>query len=126
MNTQFYVGHTDFKALDNVTSIVKYAAELEQYRANRSRPKNKLYYALKLAEEAGELGEVAIAIDGNRRKIKKLGGVANLRTVLLEELGDCYNQVMLFAEQNNVSVSQVIDAAARKLHAKRNSGSTHG
>ena len=117
------VGYADpayNKHVDAMTASVGYVEELKRYRTNRSRPKNKLYYPTKLAEEAGEVAEVAVALDGSRRKIKKLGGKALLKTRLADELGDVYNVIMLIAEQHDLNPADVIRSATSKLYKKRN------
>lgn len=114
------------KHINAMTSVVGYVAEFDKYRETRNRPKNKLYYPLKLAEEAGEVAEVAVALEGSRRKIKKLGGAAALKDSLVSELGDCLNVLMLIAEQRDIEPSQVIKAATLKLYKKRNKGALHG
>lgn len=111
----------DFTAhVDAITSIVGYVTELKTYRSERNRPNNKLYYPLKLAEEAGEVAEVAVALEGSRRKLKKLGGRVGARMALVEELGDVLNIVFLIAEQQGIEVSDVVSAAENKLRRKRN------
>lgn len=119
--------NVDFtKHVNAMTAVVGYVAELDKYRGNRNRPNNKLYYPLKLAEECGEVAEVAVALEGSRRKLKKLGGVNAAKLSLEEELGDVFNLVFLIAEQHSLDPNQVIKAATRKLYAKRNVGTTHG
>jgi len=118
---------TDFsKHVNAMTAVVGYVAELDKYRGNRNRPNNKLYYPLKLAEEAGEVAEVAVALEGSRRKLKKLGGAAGAKLALEEELGDVFNLVFLIAEQHDLDPNMVIKAATQKLYTKRNRGSSHG
>lgn len=104
---------------DVITKSVEYASELQEYRANRNRPNNKLYYALKLSEEAGEVAEVCLALEGSRRKIAKLGGKASAREALVEELGDTLNVVMLLAEHHDLNMAEILESGRNKLEVKR-------
>ena len=109
--------------VDNInamTASIGYVQELKKYREKRNRPKNKLYYPLKLSEETGEVAEVAVALEGSKRKIKKLGGAPLLKTRLADELADVFNLVMLIAEQHNLAPADVIKSATSKLYKKRN------
>jgi len=100
--------------------MATYIDELETYRKNRHRPNNKLYYAVKLAEEVGELAEAVLAQQGSRRKIKKLRdmGVSPLNR-MTEELGDIVNVVFLMAEQFDIPLSVLLDTGSKKLRVKR-------
>jgi len=100
--------------------MATYIEELEQYRKNRHRPKNNLYYMAKLNEEAGELAEAVLAFEGSRRKTKKLAaaGVTPLERIK-EELGDVVNVAFLLAEQFDVPLSEILDLGSQKLKEKR-------
>ncbi|MHA2063171.1 MAG: MazG nucleotide pyrophosphohydrolase domain-containing protein [Candidatus Thorarchaeota archaeon] len=100
--------------------MATYIEELNTYRKNRHRPKNNLYYAVKLAEESGELAEAVLAFEGSRRKVKKLAaqGVTPLQRIK-EELGDVVNVAFLLAEQFDIPLSELLDTGSQKLKAKR-------
>ena len=105
---------------ETANHMATYIDELEQYRKNRHRPKNNLYYVVKLNEESGELAEAILAFEGSRRKIKKLAeaGVTPIERIK-EELGDVVNVAFLIAEQFDVPLSEVLDIGSRKLQEKR-------
>jgi len=100
--------------------MATYVDELENYRKNRHRPKNNLYYMAKLNEEAGELAEAVLAFEGSRRKIKKLAaqGVTPIERIE-EELGDVINVAFLLAEQFDIPLSRLLDTGSQKLRNKR-------
>ena len=100
--------------------MATYIEELDTYRKNRHRPKNNLYYAVKLGEESGELAEAVLAFEGSRRKVNKLAdaGVTPLERIK-EELGDIVNVAFLLAEQFDIPLSVVLDTGSKKLKAKR-------
>lgn len=100
--------------------MATYIDELEQYRKNRHRPTNPLYYVTKLAEEVGELAEAALADQGSRRKVAKLKAAgATPRQCLVEELGDVVNVAFLLAEQYDIPLSTLLDTGSEKLKQKR-------
>lgn len=100
--------------------MATYIDELEVYRKNRHRPKNRLYYAVKLSEEVGELSEAMLAYEGSARKKKKLKnqGVTPHERII-EELGDVVNVAFLLAEQFDIPLSKLLDTGSQKLKAKR-------
>lgn len=100
--------------------MATYIDELETYRKNRHRPKNNMYYGVKLAEECGELAEAVLAYEGSTRKIKKLKsqGVTPLQRIT-EELGDVVNVAFLLAEQFDIPLSTILDTGSTKLRNKR-------
>lgn len=100
--------------------MATYVDELELYRKNRHRPKNNMYYGLKLTEESGELAEAVLAYEGSRRKVKKLkdAGVTPLERIK-EELSDVVNVAFLYAEQFDIPLSSLLDAGSAKLKEKR-------
>ena len=100
--------------------MATYIDELEVYRKNRHRPKNNMYYGLKMAEECGELSEAILAFEGSSRKLKKLRaqGVTPLERIK-EELGDVINVAILLAEQFNIPLSELLDTGSIKLKNRR-------
>lgn len=100
--------------------MATYIDELETYRKNRHRPKNRLYYMAKLNEESGELAEAILAFEGSRRKIKKLAesGVTPIERIC-EELGDVINVAFLLAEQFDIPLSKLLDTGSQKLKKRR-------
>lgn len=100
--------------------MATFVDELENYRKNRHRPNNKLYYMVKLSEETGELAEAILAFEGSRRKIKKLAeaGVTPIERIQ-EELGDIVNVAFLLAEQFDIPLSVLLDTGSQKLKNKR-------
>ena len=102
------------------THMATYIDELETYRKNRHRPKNNMYYGLKLTEECGELAEAVLAFEGSSRKIKKLKaqGVTPLERIK-EELADVVNVAFLYAEQFDIPLSELLDNGSKKLRMKR-------
>ena len=102
------------------THMASYIDELETYRKNRHRPKNNMYYGLKLTEECGELAEAVLAYEGSARKIKKLRaeGVTPLERIT-EELADVVNVAFLYAEQFDIPLSVILDNGITKLRNKR-------
>lgn len=100
--------------------MATYIDELETYRKNRHRPKNNMYYGLKLTEECGELAEAVLAYEGSQRKIKKLrvAGVTPLERIK-EELADVVNVAFLYAEQFDIPLSELLDIGSTKLAFKR-------
>lgn len=115
--------------VDELKAYVDYLTEMQAYRSERNRPANKLYYIVKMAEEVGEAGEAAVALDGSRRKIAKLKaeGVTPLER-LKEELADVVNTAFLAAEQHGITPEQLLRQGADKMAAKRNknNGGTSG
>lgn len=110
-------------------ALNSYLEEMRLYREQRNRPNNPLYYVCKLAEEVGEVSEAAVALDGSRRKIKKLQAAG--RTPLdafIEELADVVNVAMLAAEQKDVTPEAILEKAAQKMKEKRegSGGGTSG
>lgn len=100
--------------------MATYVDELVVYRKNRHRPKNNMYYGLKLAEECGELSEAVLAFEGSRRKILKLRKVGDTpRERIIEELADVVNVAFLYAEQFDIPLSQLLDQGSKKLKEKR-------
>lgn len=100
--------------------MATYVDELETYRKNRHRPKNNMYYGLKLAEECGELAEAVLAFEGSTRKIKKLrdAGETPLERIK-HEMGDVLNVTFLYAEQFDIPLSELLDIGSAKLRNKR-------
>jgi NTP pyrophosphatase (non-canonical NTP hydrolase) len=100
--------------------MATFVDELELYRKNRHRPKNNMYYGLKLTEECGELAEAVLAFEGSRRKIKKLAeqGVTPQERIF-EELADIVNVAFLYAEQFDIPLSELLDQGSKKLREKR-------
>ena len=100
--------------------MASYVDELATYRKNRHRPKNTMYYGLKLAEECGELAEAVLAFEGSRRKVKKLAAQgATPFERIVEELGDVVNVAFLYAEQFDIPISEVLRAGSEKLSLRR-------
>lgn len=97
-----------------------YLEEMRLYREQRNRPNNPLYYVCKLAEEAGEVAEAAVALDGSRRKIKKFKeeGKTPLEA-FKEELADILNVAFLAAEQRDINPEDLLLRAAEKMEEKR-------
>jgi NTP pyrophosphatase (non-canonical NTP hydrolase) len=120
---KYELGFSDSNAqetMEAALALAGFCSELQEYRASRNRPNNALYYTAKLAEEAGEVAEAAVAMEGSRRKVKKLKERGETpRQALVNELGDVFNVVFLLAEQKDINVTEIIKAGRRKLYKKR-------
>ena len=98
--------------LESVDMIVK---EINR----RPKAENNLYFIAKLQEEAGELAEAALALEGSKRKIKKLWDAGTTPSErFLEELSDVLNVVFLFAHQRNISLDKLFYTASEKMIKK--------
>lgn len=77
------------------------------------------YFYNKLAEETGEVAEVASAYMGSDKKvIKLLKTHDNLEEAMLEELSDTVNVVMILAARHNITFEEIIDTGRLKLKKK--------
>jgi NTP pyrophosphatase (non-canonical NTP hydrolase) len=77
------------------------------------------YFYNKLAEEAGEVAEVASAYMGSNKKVKKiLSKYECLEEAMLEELGDTVNVVMILAARHNLTFDEVVEAGRQKFKTK--------
>lgn len=77
------------------------------------------YFYNKLAEEAGEVAEVASAYMGSNKKIRKiLSKYECLEEAMLEELGDTMNVVMILASRHNITFDDVVEAGRQKFKTK--------
>lgn len=98
----------------------KYATELEIKWKTQDRPSNPLYWLVKLTEEMGELAEVVLAINGDERKALKIEKKGlNVTQALRNELGDCFNVVMLLADYYGIMPEEVVNYATSVMIERR-------
>lgn len=100
-------------------SIVKnYCDELNRtLRLIKNTPTH--YFYNKLAEETGEVAEVASAYMGAKNKEDKiLEKHECLQDAMLEELADVINVSIMLAGRHHLSFEEVLEEATRKLKKK--------
>ena len=91
--------------------------KLDEYN-NLYMKKDMLIYIAKLAEEVGEVAEIAAAYNGSRSKENKLGGRHKLKEKMTEEIGDVIAIALTIARQYGINNEEVWSSLATKLKVR--------